>query len=245
MQKSLDAKLARLRADPSGAKDFIIADAKDADAASGVGASGWSPEQHAGEVRSSSVAEYRVGVSDVVRRAPVDVVLVSPGTAQQLAQDFDSGAVTAAVRRSALDAWPQRGSGWAKLDSLVAGGLATAPPPRSEFIELTTPPRPESGRPARRGRPDIGFPRIPAARDIHSLPWGGHAGTADFDLPFGRIWRIGRPRRHDPRSVRAHGRSPESRRSGRLGGAQGKRGRTPVGVFALSAVDRGRGHRAG
>ena len=51
MQKSLDRKLAAIHADPSGAKDFILADAKDADMAFGIGAPGRSPEMHAGEVR--------------------------------------------------------------------------------------------------------------------------------------------------------------------------------------------------
>ncbi len=49
MQKSLDQKLARIHADPSGCKEFILADAKDADMAFGIGAPGKSPETHAGE----------------------------------------------------------------------------------------------------------------------------------------------------------------------------------------------------
>ncbi len=51
MQKSLDRKLAAIHADPSGAKDFILADAKDADMAFGIGSPGRSPEMHAGEGR--------------------------------------------------------------------------------------------------------------------------------------------------------------------------------------------------
>ena len=46
MQKSLDRKLATIHADPSGSKDFILADAKDADMAFGMGAPGLSPERH-------------------------------------------------------------------------------------------------------------------------------------------------------------------------------------------------------
>ena len=59
MQKSLDQKLAAIHADPSGCKHFIIADAKDADMAFGIGSAGRSPEQHAGEVRFRTLAEYR------------------------------------------------------------------------------------------------------------------------------------------------------------------------------------------
>ena len=41
MQKSLDQKLARIHADPAGSKDFILADAKDADMALSIGAPFW------------------------------------------------------------------------------------------------------------------------------------------------------------------------------------------------------------
>ena len=41
--KSLDAKLAPLHADPGGAGDFILADAKDADMAFGLAATGVDP----------------------------------------------------------------------------------------------------------------------------------------------------------------------------------------------------------
>ena len=41
--KSLDQKIANIRANPSGAKDFILADAKDADMATGLAATGKDP----------------------------------------------------------------------------------------------------------------------------------------------------------------------------------------------------------
>ena len=66
MQKSLDRKLAAIHADPSGAKDFILADAKDADMAFGIGAPGQSPEMHAGEVRMRTLAEYREQIRQIV-----------------------------------------------------------------------------------------------------------------------------------------------------------------------------------
>ena len=59
VQKSLDVKLARIHADPHGCKDFILADAKDADMALAIGAPGRSPEAHAGELRYRSLAEFR------------------------------------------------------------------------------------------------------------------------------------------------------------------------------------------
>ena len=55
IEKSLDSKLRRIHADPTGAKDFILADAKDADMAFGLGATGRSPEAHAGEGRYRSL----------------------------------------------------------------------------------------------------------------------------------------------------------------------------------------------
>ena len=50
MDKSLDRKLAAIHADPN-CREFILADAKDADMAFGIGAPGQSPEAHAGELR--------------------------------------------------------------------------------------------------------------------------------------------------------------------------------------------------
>ena len=41
--KSLDTKLANIHADPGGASDFILADAKDADMAAGLAATGVDP----------------------------------------------------------------------------------------------------------------------------------------------------------------------------------------------------------
>ena len=58
MEKSLDRKLAAIHANPS-CREFIIADAKDADMALGLGAPGASPEMHAGEVRFKTLEEYR------------------------------------------------------------------------------------------------------------------------------------------------------------------------------------------
>ena len=59
MDKSLDQKLKRIHADPHGCKDFILADAKDADMALAIGAPGRSPEAHSGELQHRTLAEYR------------------------------------------------------------------------------------------------------------------------------------------------------------------------------------------
>ena len=91
MQKSLDQKLAAIHADPSGSKEFIIADAKDADMAFGIGAPGRSPEMHAGEVRMRTLAEYREQIRQIVRQGLVAAledeadfqVVASAGSAEE------------------------------------------------------------------------------------------------------------------------------------------------------------------
>ncbi len=60
-------KLARIHADPHGSKDFILADAKDADMALSIGAPGRSPEAHGGELRYRTLAEFR-DIIDADRR---------------------------------------------------------------------------------------------------------------------------------------------------------------------------------
>jgi hypothetical protein len=99
--KSLDQKLARIDADPHRAKDFILADAKDADMAFAIGAPGRSPEAHAGEVRFRSLQEYRDTIEQVVRQGLVDIMLMSAYTSEVLTiqkRIFDQSPVTPAAR---------------------------------------------------------------------------------------------------------------------------------------------------
>src|SRR5579864_7988238 len=99
--KSLDLKLAAIHADPSGSKEFIIADAKDADMAFGIGAPGRSPEMHAGEVRMRTLAEYREQIREIVRQEIVDIMLMSASTNDVLAIQerlFEHSPVTPAAR---------------------------------------------------------------------------------------------------------------------------------------------------
>src|SRR5688572_25433463 len=99
--KSLDQKLARIHADPSGARDFILADAKDADMAFGVGAPGQSPERHENEVRFRTLAEYRQQIREIIDQGLVDIMLMSASTSEVLALHerlFDQSTVTPAAR---------------------------------------------------------------------------------------------------------------------------------------------------
>src|SRR5215203_2193213 len=101
VQKSLDVKLARIHADPRGCKDFILADAKDADMALSIGAPGRSPESHPGEVKYRSLSEFRDIIVQIVEQKMVDIMLMSASTSEVLTihrRLFDSSPVTPAAR---------------------------------------------------------------------------------------------------------------------------------------------------
>lgn len=99
--KSLDRKLAALHADPQGCREFILADAKDADMAFGIGAPGLSPESHVGEVRLRTLEEYRDQMRAVVRQGIVDIMLMSVHSSARLTLEekiFEHSHVTPAIR---------------------------------------------------------------------------------------------------------------------------------------------------
>ena len=100
MLKSLDQKIARIKSDP-GCKDFMLADAKDADMAYGISAPGKSPEHYAQEGRFRTLAEYREHIRQVITQAKVDIVLMSASTNEILTIEerlFDNSPVTPAAR---------------------------------------------------------------------------------------------------------------------------------------------------
>src|SRR5918993_5126809 len=97
MQKSLDTKLANIHRDPQGTKDFILADAKDADMAAGLAAPG--KDAVTGKIRS--LAEYRDQMREIIHQGLVDIMLMSASTSEVLTIDerlFDNSAVTPAAR---------------------------------------------------------------------------------------------------------------------------------------------------
>src|SRR5258708_12349228 len=97
MMKSLDVKLARIHADPQHCKDFILADAKDADMALAIGAPGRSPEAHSGELRYRSLSEFRDIIEQIVEQKMVDIMLMSASTNEVLTihkRIFDKTPVT-------------------------------------------------------------------------------------------------------------------------------------------------------
>ncbi len=114
MLKTLDQKIARILAD-ANCRDFIIADAKDADMAFGLSAPGKSPEHHASEGHFRTLDEYRNLIRDVVQQQLVDIVLMSASTNEVLCIEerlFDGSPITPAVRANdTTDIWLAAGSG--------------------------------------------------------------------------------------------------------------------------------------
>src|SRR5437868_5940581 len=100
--KSLDIKLANIHRDPRGAKDFILADAKDPDMALAIGAPGRSPEAfEKGETRYRSLREFRDIIEQIVEQKLVDIMLMSASTSEALTiqtRIFDHSPVTPAAR---------------------------------------------------------------------------------------------------------------------------------------------------
>ena len=145
MKKSLDQKLAAIHADPSGARDFIIADAKDADMAFGIGAPGHSPESHAGELRFRTLGEYREQIRQVIRQGKVDIMLMSASTNYVLTireRLFANSHVTPAARANdTTDIFVVRGNNYvtepsrpfrtAALDHIQCGHVDCAPDERT------------------------------------------------------------------------------------------------------------------
>jgi hypothetical protein len=146
MMKSLDAKLANIRANPSTSKDFILADAKDADMAAGLAAPGM--DARSGKVRS--LAEYRDQMREITRQGLVDIMLMSASTSEVLTIQerlFDGTAVTPAARANdttdihlmaggTYAAAPSRPFQSTTIDHIQAGRLDPTPQERTRGANL-------------------------------------------------------------------------------------------------------------
>jgi hypothetical protein len=149
MEKSLDRKLAVIHANPN-CREFIIADAKDADMALGLGAPGASPEMHAGEVRFKTLEEYRDQMRLITRSDKVDIMLMSASSNHALTlreRLFDDSPVTPAVRANdttdihlargaSYAALPSRPFRTASIDHIQCGHLDCAPDERTTGANL-------------------------------------------------------------------------------------------------------------
>lgn len=150
MEKSLDLKIRRILADPS-CKDFILADAKDADMAHGLAAPGKSPEAHSSEGRFRTLAEYRQIMREITRSGLVDIMLMSASSSEVLAIQerlFENSPVTPACRANdTTDIWLAAGTGFypnqpsrpfrsATIDHIMCGKAACSPAERKIGADL-------------------------------------------------------------------------------------------------------------
>lgn len=126
MLKSLDRRLAAIHADPHGCREFIIADAKDADMGFGAAAPGPAGDacQHGydrAEGCFRTLPQYLDQIRSVIRQQIVDIVLLSASNLERLAIDeglFRDSPVTPAARANdTSDIWVVRGGRYTRLPS--------------------------------------------------------------------------------------------------------------------------------
>ena len=147
--KSLDQNLAQLNQNPDS-DVFILADAKDADMAFGIGSPGKSPEAHASETRFRSIEEYRDLMRKITHQGLVDIMLMSVSSNSRLTLDerlYEHSHVTPAIRANdTTDIHLARGSAYAKeasrpfrtasLDHAQCGHLDCTPEERKMGANL-------------------------------------------------------------------------------------------------------------
>ncbi|MFP4165880.1 MAG: hypothetical protein ACLFUF_01795 [Opitutales bacterium] len=126
-QKTLDQKLKRIADGSTDLKDFIIADAKDADMAFGIAAPGpnragscphgYDPTQKC----YKTLEDYLAQVREVVKQQIVDIVLLSASNLERLAMReglFRNSPITPAARANdTTDVWAVRGGKYATVPS--------------------------------------------------------------------------------------------------------------------------------
>ncbi|MEN8234788.1 MAG: hypothetical protein ABFR89_07675 [Actinomycetota bacterium] len=148
-QKTLDAKLAKMLADPS-ADEFIIADAKDADMAFGIAAPGSNHAEGAHGRKHRTLQQYRDHICENTRQALIDIMLMSASTNHVLTIEeglFADSPVTPAIRANdTTDIWGARGSTYAdqpslpfrsaSLDTAMCGKTPCQPEERSLGADL-------------------------------------------------------------------------------------------------------------
>lgn len=115
MRKSLDIKVENILAGDRSPKNFIIADAKDADMAGGIYSGGFRPD---GSPKMQP--EFRQDMRDVVNQGIVDIMLMSASNLEILAREgiFENSAITPAARgNDTTDIWLARKSAYKTLPS--------------------------------------------------------------------------------------------------------------------------------
>lgn len=133
--KSLDRKLRAILDGKYTPEHFILADAKDADMAWGVAATGPARTEDGAPAgrRHRTRAEFLEAMRAIVLQGEQDVLLASASNAEVLAREglFANGAVTLAIRANdATDIWRPRGHAY---------GLEPSRPFRSANLEAVKP----------------------------------------------------------------------------------------------------------
>jgi hypothetical protein len=121
MKASLTKKLNNIR-ENSSSREFIIADARDADMAWGIPCPGEMRGSSNGHSRFRTMPEFHAEIRSVVSQGIVDIVLASISTMSRLAHQeriFDATEVTPAVRiNDTSDVWCPRGGRYREQPSL-------------------------------------------------------------------------------------------------------------------------------
>jgi hypothetical protein len=116
--KTLDQKLARIKAGDYRPSDFIIADAKDGDIGFGAAAPGQDPERPGRFLPRSAHLE---AIREMTRSGLVDIMLMSASTGERLCRErlFEESPVTPAIRlNDTTDIWSARGGRYRESPSL-------------------------------------------------------------------------------------------------------------------------------
>jgi hypothetical protein len=120
MLKSLDAKIKRILNDWS-CRDFILADAKDADMALGIAAPGRGPEERGQAGRFRSLVTFLELIRENVRQGLLDIMLMSSSNNEVLTikeRIFDDSPVTPAIRANdTTDIWLVQGGSYRSAPS--------------------------------------------------------------------------------------------------------------------------------
>ena len=114
MHDRLTAKLSRIRSGDYTPRDFIIADAKDAEMGGGMGALG-TIRNDDGTMRPASAIDYRRAMAEMMATGLVDIMLTSLSAAEGLAASnaYEGSDVTQAIRlNDATDIWGFRGASY-------------------------------------------------------------------------------------------------------------------------------------
>lgn len=147
--KSLDIKLAKIKADRNS-REFVIADAKDADMAFGIAAPGKSPEHYSQEGKFRSLPEFREMIRQVVRQGLIDIMLMSAHINDLLTIQeglFENSHVTPAarandttdihvMREGCYIREPSRPFRTATIDQIQCGRVDCAPAERTRGANL-------------------------------------------------------------------------------------------------------------